>query len=100
MKRAFLTLLTLSAAAVLAGCSTPHGHSLSDLFRGSCADAPENCQSCSEDVGCGEGGCQSCEIPYQAGPTPGPPTGAVAYPYYTTRGPRDFLATNPSSIGP
>lgn len=30
----------------------------------------------------------------------GPPTGAVAYPYYTTRGPRDFLAKNPPSIGP
>jgi hypothetical protein len=30
----------------------------------------------------------------------GPPTGAVAYPYYTTRGPRDFLAKRPASIGP
>ncbi len=29
-----------------------------------------------------------------------PPTGAVAYPYYTTRGPRDFLAKCPPSIGP
>jgi hypothetical protein len=25
---------------------------------------------------------------------------AVAYPYYTTRGPRDFLAKNPRGIGP
>ncbi|TWT46831.1 hypothetical protein [Botrimarina hoheduenensis] len=31
---------------------------------------------------------------------PGPPTGQVAYPYYTTRGPRDFLMANPPSIGP
>jgi hypothetical protein len=30
----------------------------------------------------------------------GPMTGQVAYPYYTTRGPRDFLAKNPASIGP
>lgn len=30
----------------------------------------------------------------------GPPTGAVTYPYYTNRGPRDFLAKNPRSIGP
>ncbi len=30
----------------------------------------------------------------------GPPTGGVTYPYYTTRGPRDFLARNPRSIGP
>jgi hypothetical protein len=32
--------------------------------------------------------------------TPGPPSGAITYPYYTTRGPRDFLAENPRSIGP
>ncbi len=31
--------------------------------------------------------------------TPGPPTGTVAYPYYTHRGPRDFLLDNPPSIG-
>ena len=30
----------------------------------------------------------------------GPPTAAVAYPYYTVRGPRDFLDKNPESIGP
>jgi hypothetical protein len=29
----------------------------------------------------------------------GPPTGATAYPYYTLRGPRDFLTNNPPSIG-
>lgn len=29
----------------------------------------------------------------------GPPTAAVAYPYYTVRGPRDFLVNNPPSIG-
>jgi len=29
----------------------------------------------------------------------GPPSAAVAYPYYTTRGPRDFLMDNPPSIG-
>jgi hypothetical protein len=30
----------------------------------------------------------------------GPPTGGTTYPYYTTRGPRDFLARNPRDIGP
>lgn len=30
----------------------------------------------------------------------GPPSGGVTYPYYTNRGPRDFLARNPRSIGP
>jgi predicted small secreted protein len=29
----------------------------------------------------------------------GPPTAATAYPYYTLRGPRDFLTDNPPSIG-
>jgi hypothetical protein len=37
---------------------------------------------------------------YGATQPAGPPTGAVAYPYYTTRGPRDFLAKKPPSIGP
>jgi hypothetical protein len=37
---------------------------------------------------------------YGATQPAGPPTGAVAYPYYMTRGPRDFLATCPPSIGP
>ena len=31
---------------------------------------------------------------------PGPPAAQVAYPYYTVRGPRDFLASNPAPIGP
>ena len=30
----------------------------------------------------------------------GPPVGQVTYPYYTNRGPRDFLAENPRGIGP
>lgn len=29
----------------------------------------------------------------------GPETAQVAYPYYTVRGPRDFLANDPMSIG-
>ncbi len=31
--------------------------------------------------------------------TPGPPTAQTAYPYYTVRGPRDFLLDNPPTIG-
>jgi hypothetical protein len=30
----------------------------------------------------------------------GPPSGAITYPYYTTRAPRDYLARNPAPIGP
>lgn len=31
---------------------------------------------------------------------PGPPTAHTAYPYYTLRGPRDFLLNNPPPLGP
>jgi hypothetical protein len=31
--------------------------------------------------------------------TPGPPTAHVGYPYYTVRGPRDFLVDDPPTIG-
>jgi hypothetical protein len=30
----------------------------------------------------------------------GPPMAQYAYPYYTVRGPRDFLVNNPPPIGP
>ncbi|HZZ26593.1 MAG TPA: hypothetical protein VFE46_01195 [Pirellulales bacterium] len=36
----------------------------------------------------------------QLGGPAGPPAAQVAYPYYTSRGPRDFFANNPPSIGP
>jgi hypothetical protein len=31
---------------------------------------------------------------------PGPPVAQTAYPYYTLRGPRDFLLANPPPLGP
>jgi hypothetical protein len=31
---------------------------------------------------------------------PGPPGASITYPYYTTRGPRDFFAKSPRGIGP
>ena len=49
--------------------------------------------------GCGPNGCghgAGAEATYP----PGPPTAAYAYPYYTVRGPRDFLQDNPMGIGP
>lgn len=33
------------------------------------------------------------------GPAMGPPSPTVTYPYYTTRGPRDYFVDNPPSIG-
>lgn len=56
--------------------------------------------------GCGLGGRMMGCNPHAGGYpeaqnfNPGPPSGQVAYPYYTVRGPRDFLRNNPPSIGP
>ena len=36
----------------------------------------------------------------EPGPAMGPSSPTYGYPYYTTRGPRDFLNPNPPSIGP
>ena len=60
----------------------------------------------------GGNGCKTCG-PHSADNVPripihqrgmegpaGPATGAYAYPYYTTRGPRDFFLDKPGSIGP
>jgi hypothetical protein len=62
---------------------------------------------------CGPPGCHGdacCPIPdcytnhqavaEQLGGPAGPPAPTVTYPYYTTRGPRDFLAAHPTPIGP
>jgi hypothetical protein len=97
-----------------------------DCETGACQDCEPGCP----DGRCGGGGCKDCpggvcKVPhtgrygglakhhlspeekaalaasdYGAITPAGPPTGAVAYPYYTTRGPRDFLAKRPPSIGP
>ncbi|MGD9634735.1 MAG: hypothetical protein AB7G28_21180 [Pirellulales bacterium] len=61
------------------------------------------CGCCETYSGCccqpqGPGCCASGDHHYNF--NPGPPVGQVAYPYYTTRGPRDFLLNNPPSIGP
>ena len=117
MKRAMFSVLAVVVLAGLTGCITQRGPRPTACMGGSCAQAPENCQSCSDpgdncnDPGrvghccraCGGRGCRlccrgrECEEP---GADPGPPTGTITYPYYTNRGPRDFLAKNPPSIGP
>jgi hypothetical protein len=48
--------------------------------------------------GCGGCCCSSGDQHYNF--APGPPVAQTAYPYYTLRGPRDFLLDNPPSIGP
>ena len=106
------TLWAILAAGLLAGgtgCSC--GYAI--FHHGShCDDGSGNCDKCKDGSGdghghgcglCGQGGGGGDPGPGPGGPMmqdAGPPTGAVAYPYYTTRGPRDFLAKQPPSIGP
>ena len=78
------------------GCGPAHGcDSCGDCCGGGCATG----------CGVGCGGCGSCGLGGHglAGNTSGPDDsigGVVTYPYYTTRGPRDYLAKSPRSIGP
>jgi len=114
MKHATFSALTVFILVGLTGCVTQFGRRPWTCMGGSCAQAPENCQSC-DDQCCEEPGRDGFFNPgrccrmgrdrgYRArgeeGITPGPPTGTITYPYYTIRGPRDFLADNPPSIGP
>jgi len=53
---------------------------------------------------CADGCCSTAGGPHDGADDgsayAGPPSGATSYPYYTTRGPRDFFASNPRPIGP
>jgi hypothetical protein len=83
------------------GCSTGPCRRLIDGIAGG---------GCGNGNGCGPGGCGICGAhglcPHSGGYpeypafNPGPAVGQVAYPYYTVRGPRDFLRNNPPTIGP
>ncbi|MGO9112930.1 MAG: hypothetical protein ACLP9L_27160 [Thermoguttaceae bacterium] len=73
------TFLVLAASALLA------------LFTG-CA-CNNCCNRCNSNAG------KAAAAPQQPAQQAGP-GGAVSYPYYTMRGPRDFLETHPQSIGP
>lgn len=127
MKRAIFAMLALLVVASSTGCCCfdrvlcrPWG------CRGGCGGC---CDSGCDSGGCdsggyaggdydgGGGGCSSCGMAHHGAAgagqyahtrndggmrqyDPGPRSPQVAYPYYTTRGPRDFLARNPQSIGP
>ena len=75
MKRVLLTLVGVAALSAVTGCCCPLGPCGTGAVNGAYAGAPDNSGSCAA-------------------------TGAITYPYYTCRGPRDFLATDPRSIGP
>jgi hypothetical protein len=89
MKRAIQFIALVVVLTGLSGCVTQRA-----CCPRSCDESRQPC--CRE---CGGRGCRSCRG--DAGdPGNGLAGGAVAYPYYTTRGPRDFLDKNPQSIGP
>jgi hypothetical protein len=110
MKRAMFSVLTVLVLASLIGCAR-NRLACNGCGDGCCAEGQQGCQSC-DDPNNGNGG-PACDRPRcscrlfgrggaaDAGPEVATaPAGAVDYPYYTTRGPRDFLAKNPPSIGP
>jgi hypothetical protein len=80
-----LASLALLAALVLAGLS-------------GCAEDQACRQAAMAQQGCAMGGRGCGNGPVQA--NAGPPTAEVTYPYYTLHGPRDFLDSNPRSLGP
>jgi len=126
MKRLTLAFVALSALFASTGCCCLNRHCHSPW---GCKSGCDGGCDTGGGQGAGDGGCSECGTargnggdydayaarhPGQAHPLvrrqrdaggeyefdSGPPTGQVAYPYYTTRGPRDFLAKNPRSIGP
>ena len=87
------------------GCSVGGGRmgNIGSRLGGGCSACGGNgCGLCQRMVGkvasgfCPHGGGYPANYNYN----PSPPSGQVAYPYYTVRGPRDFLRNNPPSIGP
>ena len=127
MKRAVFALLAMTAVASFSGCCCLDQLLCRPFWcRGCCgggccdggcdggcdscggggyADGGSGCASCGVASNSSGGGRAIARRPRHAEDdggqyAAGPPTGGVAYPYYTNRGPRDFLAKNPPSIGP
>jgi hypothetical protein len=96
MKRTLLFVALLSIASV--GCQ--HRHQMT-------ANSCSSCGSARRGMATGLHANRAADrvpaIPphfHQQPPPAGPAMGNVGYPYYTTRAPRDFLSSNPGSIGP
>ncbi len=87
MKRGLFVLLALVALGGLTGCMRQN------VARNGDDPCVQECgRHCRRPFGHGQGG--PGVQPEQ------PPVAAVTYPYYTLRGPRDFLQREPSPIGP
>jgi hypothetical protein len=113
MRNGLFVLLAVTVAAALSGCCCGSGGGCCGLCSGWPGSGYADYAACNTPTQvpcetCGPATCQTCARPdvglggdpaYRT-VNPGPPTAAITYPYYTTRGPRDFLAQNPPSIGP
>jgi hypothetical protein len=119
--------LTILAAALVmlvgaTGCASTCNSCNSCQPHGGMAGHPGGCNHCGAGDCNVSTGCRACGLGWQHGGldyseglatgnplhsrpgrqspvAAGPPTAGVAYPYYTVRGPRDFLLDNPPSIG-
>jgi hypothetical protein len=110
MKRALLLLAAVCLFAGMVGCAHDKPYCGPNCLNGSCAACPETCGTCpggacGHGAGCLGAACLGCGCLGGCGGdggvhSPGPATGQITYPYYTLRGPRDFLARSPRPIGP
>jgi hypothetical protein len=100
MKRALFVLFAVLILTGLSGCAQQPlasnggdpGVQSCGCGRTACCWPP--CNACGLGI-CRDGGQAGPALPSQQ-----PPVAAITYPYYTTRGPRDFLQQTPSPIGP
>lgn len=113
MKRVLCGLALLAGVAMLSGCaSRAVTHRQGGIGLNGLAQEPRPAASGAREV-CTNGAPVARRAPRMAARpvpvrpgmhgqaiNPGPPTAAVTYPYYTVRGPRDFLQSESSSIGP
>lgn len=86
MKRAALALSLAGLVLSIVGCASHRGG----------GDSCSGCAGCLGHGGRRGGGPDASQMVENSGPA----TGAVTYPYYTIRGPRDFLDRDPQPIGP
>lgn len=99
MKRTLLLLVTVLILGGVSGClreqvaCDPCDSCVQPCARNACCWPP--CDAC-----CGHRVRDPGRCPRRALDAQQPPVAAVTYPYYTLRGPRDFLQREPSPIGP
>lgn len=111
MIRSIMALLAGGLLAGGMGCQAHHQGYVNDAGCCGGVGCDQGCADCSATLGPMKhaGGRHEERVarkphqayPKHAGPArgAGPATPTVAYPYYTIRGPRDFLAGDPPSLG-